>query len=108
MNCCLCRLSGLENQAPGGRRIVLTCGPRYLPRASCSPGSPSPSAWDLRRRCPEAKIEAGRIVLTPGNKRRHRVKIVTDPATGLPAFSAGPDAPALTSKEVAKILANFS
>jgi len=52
----------------------------------------------------EANIEAGRIVLTPGNKRRHRVKIVTD---RLPAFSAGPDAPTLTSKGVAKILANF-
>jgi hypothetical protein len=45
--------------------------------------------------------------LTPGNKRRHRVKIVTDPATGLPAFSAGPDAPTLTSKEVEEILSNF-
>ncbi|MGB6474876.1 MAG: AbrB/MazE/SpoVT family DNA-binding domain-containing protein [Candidatus Sulfotelmatobacter sp.] len=55
----------------------------------------------------EANIEAGRIVLTPGNKRRHQVKIVTDPATGLPAFSAGPDAPTLTSKDVEEILANF-
>ncbi len=55
----------------------------------------------------EANIEAGRIVLTPGNKRRHRVKIVTDPATGLPAFSAGPEAPTLTSKEVEEILSNF-
>jgi AbrB family looped-hinge helix DNA binding protein len=55
----------------------------------------------------EANIEAGRIVLTPGNKRRHRVKIVTDPVTGFPAFSAGPDAPVLTSQEVVEILANF-
>jgi len=47
------------------------------------------------------------FVLTPGNKRRHRVKIETDPATGLPALSAGPDAPTLTSKEVEEILANF-
>lgn len=47
------------------------------------------------------------LVLTPGNKRRHRVKIVTDVATGLPVFSAGPDAPTLTGKEVEKVLANF-
>jgi hypothetical protein len=46
-------------------------------------------------------------VLTPASKRPHRVKIVTDPVTGLPAFSAGPDAPTLTSKEVEEILANF-
>lgn len=55
----------------------------------------------------DANIEAGRIVLTPRKKRSHRVKIVTDPATGLPVFSAGPDAPTLTSKEVEEILANF-
>ena len=55
----------------------------------------------------EANIESGRIVLTPVNKRRHRVKIVTDAATGLPAFSAGPDAPTLTSKEVEEVFANF-
>jgi hypothetical protein len=29
---------------------------------------------------------------------------VSDPATGLPALSAGPDAPTLTSKGVAEIL----
>ncbi len=55
----------------------------------------------------EANIEAGRIVLTPRKKRPHQVKIVTDPITGLPAFSAGPDAPPLSSKEVAEILASF-
>ena len=51
----------------------------------------------------DANIEAGRIVLTPANKRPHRVKIITDPATGLPAFSAGANAPTLTSKEVEEI-----
>jgi AbrB family looped-hinge helix DNA binding protein len=55
----------------------------------------------------EANIEDGRIVLTPQKKRPHRVKIVTDPVTGLPALSAGPDAPPLSSKEVEEILANF-
>jgi AbrB family looped-hinge helix DNA binding protein len=55
----------------------------------------------------DANVEGGRIVLTPHRKRTRRVKFVTDPATGLPALSAGPDAPKLSSKEVAEILANF-
>jgi AbrB family looped-hinge helix DNA binding protein len=55
----------------------------------------------------EAKVEAGRIVLIPQKVRVHQTKIVTDPATGLPGLSAGPDAPTLSSKEVREILANF-
>jgi len=55
----------------------------------------------------DAKIEDGRIVLTPHKKRPHRVKLVIDPVTGLPALTAGPKAPKLSSKEVEEILANF-
>jgi AbrB family looped-hinge helix DNA binding protein len=55
----------------------------------------------------DAEIEDGRIVLMPQRKRPHRVKFVTDPVTGLPALSAGPSAPTLSSKEVEEILANF-
>jgi AbrB family looped-hinge helix DNA binding protein len=55
----------------------------------------------------DANIEAGRSVLTPQRKRRRKPKIVTDPLTGLPALDAGPDAPILTSEEVAEILTNF-
>jgi len=55
----------------------------------------------------DANIEDGRIVLTPRRKRPHRIKIVTDPVTGLPALSAGPKAPTMSSKEVEEILANF-
>jgi AbrB family looped-hinge helix DNA binding protein len=55
----------------------------------------------------DAEVEDGRIVLTPRKKRLHRVKFVTDSITGLPALSAGPAAPALTTKEVEEILANF-
>ena len=55
----------------------------------------------------EANVEDGRIVLTPRKKRSHRAKIVTDPVTGLPAFTAGPEAPLLSSKEVEEILASF-
>jgi hypothetical protein len=53
------------------------------------------------------KSNAGRIVLTPRKKRRHRVRIVADPVTGLPVLSAGSDAPLLRSKEVEEILASF-
>ncbi len=52
-------------------------------------------------------IEAGRIVLTPRGRRRSRGKIISDPATGLPVLSAGPDAPVLTSAQVAELLSNF-
>ena len=55
----------------------------------------------------EAKIEGGRIVLIPHRKRRHKAKMVRDSITGLPALSAGPDAPVLSSQEVHEILADF-
>lgn len=55
----------------------------------------------------DANIEEGRIVLTPRRKRSRPGKIVADPLTGLPVLRAGVDAPPLTSKEVAEILANL-
>ena len=55
----------------------------------------------------EVEIEDGCIVLKPRKQRSHRVKLVKDPATGLPALSAGPKAPKLSSKEVEEILTNF-
>jgi AbrB family looped-hinge helix DNA binding protein len=55
----------------------------------------------------EATVESGRIVLTPRTKKRQKGKIVIDSATGLPVLSMGPNAPVLTSKEVAEILSNF-
>jgi AbrB family looped-hinge helix DNA binding protein len=55
----------------------------------------------------EANIENGRIILSPLHKRLLRSKLVTDPVTGLPALSAGPKAPQLSSKEVKEILTNF-
>lgn len=70
--------------------------------------SPLRHRLDIRAGDPlDAKIEDGRIVLTPQRKRARRVKLVTDPDTGLPALSAGTKAPTLTSKEVKDILANF-
>lgn len=63
---------------------------------------------DLRPGDPlDANIEAGRIVLTPRRRRSYRARIVIDPVSGLPALSAGPDAPTLTSKDVEEILSNF-
>ena len=55
----------------------------------------------------DVKVESGRIVLTPRRKRRQQIKIVTDPMTGLPVLSAGPNAAVLSSKEVEEILATF-
>jgi AbrB family looped-hinge helix DNA binding protein len=63
---------------------------------------------DLRPGDPlDANIEGGRIVLTPRKKRSYRARIVIDSISGLPALSAGPDAPTLTSKDVEEILSNF-
>ncbi len=55
----------------------------------------------------DANIEEGRIVLTPRRKRSRAGKIVTDPITGLPALSAGADAPVLSSKEVEEMMRSF-
>jgi AbrB family looped-hinge helix DNA binding protein len=55
----------------------------------------------------DVNIESGRIVLTPRRTRSHRPKIVIDPITGLPALSAGPDAPLLTSAQVEEMLSGF-
>jgi len=55
----------------------------------------------------DAKIDQGRIVLTPRRKRSRAGKIVTDPVTGLPALSAGADALVLSSKEVEEIMRSF-
>ena len=55
----------------------------------------------------DAKIEGGSVVLTPRAPRARKAKIVTDSLTGLPALSAGPGAPTLSSRQVHDILASF-
>ncbi len=55
----------------------------------------------------EVSIESGRIVLTLPKKCPRQAKIVTDPITGFPVLSAGPDAPTLSSKEVEEMLTDF-
>jgi AbrB family looped-hinge helix DNA binding protein len=55
----------------------------------------------------DVSVEAGRIVLMPQRKKTRKGKIVVDPVTGLPVLSAAKDAPALSSRDVDEILANF-
>ncbi|HEY3987829.1 MAG TPA: AbrB/MazE/SpoVT family DNA-binding domain-containing protein [Acidobacteriaceae bacterium] len=55
----------------------------------------------------DVSVEAGRIVLMPHRKKTRKARIVADPVTGLPVLCAGKDAPALSSREVAEILAEF-
>lgn len=55
----------------------------------------------------DVSVEAGRIVLMPHRKKARKARIVADPVTGMPVLSAGKAAPALSSREVNEILANF-
>jgi AbrB family looped-hinge helix DNA binding protein len=55
----------------------------------------------------DANIENGKIVLTPPKKRRLKARVIADPITGLPVLDMGPNAPTLTSEEVAELLATF-
>jgi AbrB family looped-hinge helix DNA binding protein len=55
----------------------------------------------------DAKVQAGRIMLTPRRKRSRLARILIDPLTGLPVLSAGAEAPLLTSRQVREILAEF-
>jgi AbrB family looped-hinge helix DNA binding protein len=55
----------------------------------------------------DVSVEAGRIILMPHRKKARKGRIVTDPVTGLPMLSAGKNAPALSSREVAEILSEF-
>ena len=55
----------------------------------------------------EVNVQAGSIVLTPPKRALQKMRIVTDPVTGLPVLSAGGDVPVLRSRDVEEILANF-
>jgi hypothetical protein len=52
-------------------------------------------------------IQENESPLTPPGIPRFRFKIVPDSITGLPVLHAGPNAPMLTSEEVADLLTNF-
>ena len=55
----------------------------------------------------DARVEKGRVVLTPRKVRLGKLRLLSDPRTGLPVLSAGAGAPRLTSKQVREILADF-
>ena len=55
----------------------------------------------------DAKVQAGRVVLTPRKTRFSNVTLVVDRITGLPVLSAGAGAPRLSSRQVREILAEF-
>ena len=55
----------------------------------------------------DAKVQAGRIVLTPRKMRFSKVVLRVDRITGLPVLSAGVGAPRLSSEQVREILAEF-
>lgn len=55
----------------------------------------------------EARIEGQHVILTPRKARPRRARIIRDPVTGLPALTAGPNAPRLTSAQVREALADF-
>ena len=49
-----------------------------------------------------------RILLTPQQpQEKYELKIITDPLTGWPVLSAGPNAPIMTSEDVAELLVDF-
>ena len=99
-----------KGEASLGRaaELAVPCKPKYRPRDKSFSQGRFAAELDIRPGDPlDANIEDGSIVLTPRKKRAHRAKLVTDPVTGLPALSAGPNAPTLSSKEVEEILANF-
>jgi AbrB family looped-hinge helix DNA binding protein len=55
----------------------------------------------------DARVQAGRVVLTPRKTRCSKGTLVIDRITGLPVLSAGAGAPPLSSKQVREILAEF-
>jgi len=55
----------------------------------------------------DVSVSKGRVVLTPLRSRARKPRIIIDPVTGLPALTAGPDAPRLTSEQVEEILSGF-
>jgi AbrB family looped-hinge helix DNA binding protein len=55
----------------------------------------------------DAKVQAGRVVLTPRKARPAKTHLVIDRITGLPVLTAGVEAPKLGSKQVREILAEF-
>jgi AbrB family looped-hinge helix DNA binding protein len=54
-----------------------------------------------------AKVEAGKIILTPDYKPAIHAKVIKDPLTGFPVIDLGPDPPILTHEQVKELLSDF-
>lgn len=54
-----------------------------------------------------AEVKNGDIVLSPSRQPKFKTQIITDPITGFPVLTSGPNAPVLTNEMVAEILADF-
>ena len=55
----------------------------------------------------KAEVKNGDIVLSPSRQRKFVTRMITDPITGLPVLTSGPNAPILTSEMVAEMLVDF-
>jgi bifunctional DNA-binding transcriptional regulator/antitoxin component of YhaV-PrlF toxin-antitoxin module len=65
-------------------------------------------AGDTLRATVELENGGKRIVLTPQlPQEKYELELITDPITGWPVLSAGPNAPIMTSEDVAELLVDF-
>ena len=65
-------------------------------------------AGDTLKATVELENGSQRIVITPQlPQEKYELKIVTDPLTGWPVMSAGPEAPIMASEDVAELLVDF-
>jgi AbrB family looped-hinge helix DNA binding protein len=55
----------------------------------------------------QVTLKSGCIVLKRPSNRKKKARIIINPITGLPALTAGPGAPVLTSKQVEEMLSAF-
>lgn len=55
----------------------------------------------------KAEVKNGDIVLSPQRRPMFKTQLITDPITGFPVLTSGPNAPVLTNEMVAEILADF-
>ena len=55
----------------------------------------------------KAEVKNGEIVLTPSRKPKYITRMITDPMTGFPVLTSGPNAPVLTNEMIEEILSDF-
>ena len=55
----------------------------------------------------KADVRNGDIILSPKRQRKFKTRLITDPITGFPVLTSGPNAPVLTNEMVEEMLADF-